>query len=295
MINSNRKIADKIMQYVIGGAASISIVVLIGIFMMLMYNGINLFFHVNPVEFFFGESWNPSSYTKAKFGIIPLLAGSFLVTILAMMIAVPIGIGAAAFLAELASPQIRKYAKPCVELLAGIPSVAVGFFGLVVIGPFIVDFFNVSSGLNALNGAILLAFMSLPTIISVADDAISSVPKQFKEASYALGANKWETIVKVVLPSSMSGIIAAVILGFGRAIGETMTVLMVTGNTPLTPTSIFDSVLTITATIAIEMGEVPYGTPHYYSLYALGALLFAISMVINYLAEMIASKFRYKI
>jgi phosphate transport system permease protein len=206
-----------------------------------------------------------------------------------MLIAVPVGIGAAAYLAEIAPPKVREIGKPLVEMLAAIPSVAVGFLGIVLVGPWIATTFGLNSGLNALNGGILLAVMALPTIISVAEDAIGSVPRAHHEAAYAMGATRWQTLSRVTLPSAGSGVVAAVVLGMGRALGETMTVLMATGNAAIVPDSIFDSVRTITATIAIELGEVPYGSAHYFALFALGAVLFLMSLAVNLVAERMAA------
>jgi len=275
-------------------AAALAVLILIGIFGMLLVNGIRMFAEVSVSEFFFSNKWNPSAYGKSTYGILSLIVSTFLVTIGAMIIAIPLGVGTAAYLSEVADSRLRKFLKPTIELLAAIPSVAVGFIGIVLVGPFLARVFNLDNGLTALNGAILLAIMSLPTIITVAEDAIRSVPNSFKEGSYALGSNKWTTLVRVVLPASMSGIIAAIVLGMGRAIGETMTVLMATGNATEMPDSFFDPVRTMTATIAIELGEVPYGTTHYYSLFAVGAVLFLISLGVNLIAENLAARFRYK-
>ena len=206
--------------------------------------------------------------------------------------AAPLGIGTAAFLSDFAPKRLAAILKPAIEMLAAIPSVAVGFIGIVFVGPAIAKLFGLSNGLNALNGAILLAVMSLPTVITVAEDAIRAVPESYKEASYALGANRWETLCKVTLPAAVSGIIAALILGVGRAVGETMTVLMATGNATAMPASLFDPVRTMTATIAIELGEVPFQTIHYHSLFAVGATLFLITLSVNLIAEWIAAGYR---
>ena len=271
-----------------------TVIVLLGILYLLFSNTLKAFVTI-PVSSFFNIHWNPSAHGEASYGLLQLLWSSVLVTVVAMAIAIPLGIGVAVFLSEIASKRLRSIIKPIIEILAGVPSVAIGFIGIVLIGPFIAKTFGLSNGFNALNGAILLAFMSLPTIVSVSEDALRSVPQSFREASYALCGNKWITILKVVLPAAGSGIIAACILGFGRAIGETMTVLMVTGNATAMPDSVFDPVRTLTATIAIELGEVPFDSPHYYALFVLGLLLFIISLLINFLSEWVASKFRYKI
>lgn len=289
-----RHLIDRIVRLLFFLAALLSVLALLGIFGMLLINGVKAFADINPAEFFFTSNWNPSAYEQPSYGILAMMVSTFLVTLGAMLIAVPLGIGAAAYLAEVAPERVRMWLKPAIELLAAIPSVAVGFIGIVLVGPFIAKVFNLNNGLTALNGSILLAIMSLPTIITVAEDAIRAVPNSFKEGSYALGANKWTTLIRVVLPSSFSGIIAAIILGMGRAIGETMTVLMATGNATAMPQGFFDPVRTMTATIAIELGEVPFGTTHYFSLFAVGAVLFLISLGVNLIAENIAAKYRYK-
>jgi phosphate transport system permease protein len=269
-----------------------AVVILTGIFLMLFFNGIRLFEDVRLSDFFFGTTWNPSAYGKPSYGILSMILGTVMVTLGAMIIAVPLGIGTAAYIAEVANPKTREVLKPTVEILAGIPSVAIGFLGIVLVGPLIARTFGLTSGLNALNGSVLLAVMALPTIITVSEDAIRAVPKRYKEASYALGANRWTTLVKVTLPAAFSGIIASLMLGIGRAVGETMTVLMATGNAIAMPHGFFDSVRTMTATIAIELGEVPYGTSHYYALFAIGAVLFLISIAVNLAAETFIARFR---
>jgi len=287
-----RSTTDKIFRYIFFAAALLSVLLLIGIFGMLLLNGIRTFSEVSVSQFFFSTEWNPAAYGEATYGILSMLASTGLVTLGAMLIAIPLGIGTAAFLSEIASPRWESFLKPIIEILAAIPSVAIGFLGIVLVGPFISRVFGLNNGLNALNGSILLAVMALPTIISVAEDAIKSVPQEYKEASYALGANKWETLIRVTIPSSYSGIIAAIMLGMGRAIGETMTVLMATGNATSMPEGFFSSIRTMTATIAIELGEVPYDTTHYYSLFAIGTVLFLITLVVNLLAEQVASSYR---
>ncbi|MEM1321623.1 MAG: phosphate ABC transporter permease subunit PstC [Bacteroidota bacterium] len=271
-----------------------AVFILLGIFAMLLINGALAFRDISLGEFFTSPIWSPSAFEQPQYGILSLVVGSILITLLAMLIAVPIGVGAAAYLAEFAPKRVENIVKPAIEMLAAIPSVTIGFLGIVLLGPFLAQLFGTTNGLNALNGAILLAVMALPTIISISEDAIFAVPKSYKEASYALGANKWETLVNVTLPSSASGIIAAIMLGMGRVIGETMAVLMATGNAAAMPESIFSSVQPLTATIAIEMGEVPYNTPHYYSLFALGVILFLITLGINLLADRITSGFQMK-
>ncbi|MBU2598182.1 MAG: phosphate ABC transporter permease subunit PstC [Actinobacteria bacterium] len=287
-----KRIKEKAIYYFFFLTGILAVIILLGIFLMLLLNGLQTFRDVRFSDFFFGTVWNPSAYGESSYGILSMIVSTFMVTLGAMIIAVPLGIGAAAYIAEIASQRTRDILKTIMGILAGIPSVVIGFIGIVLVGPFIARVFGLSSGLNALNGSILLAVMSLPTIISVSEDAIREVPKEYKEASYALGANRWMTLIKVTIPAAYSGIIVSIMLGIGRAIGETMTVLMATGNASAMPHSFFDSVRTITATIAIEMGEVPYGTTHYYALFAVGATLFLISLGVNLIAEIVTSKYR---
>lgn len=269
------------------------IAILLGIFVMLCYNTIAFFTQIKLWDFISESQWNPSNNLKSSaYGLLPLLVSTMLVTTGAMLIAVPLGVSTALFIAEYASDGAKKLLKPTVEMLAAIPSVVIGFLGIVVISPLISMLFGLPNGLNALNGAILLAIMALPTIITVSEDAIHAVPYSLKEASLGLGANKWQTLSQVILPAAYPGIIAAVMLGMGRAIGETMTVLMATGNSLAFPRGFFDSIRTITATIAIEMGEVPYQTTHYYALFAIAFVLFLITMLVNILAERIANNIR---
>lgn len=276
-------------------AGWLSVIVLLGIFAKLVVNGARAFSSISPLEFFTGLTWNPAAYLKPQFGILPLVFSTLFVTFGAMLIAVPLGIGTAAYLAEAVPPKVYRVVKPAVELFAGVPSVAVGFIGITVVGPAIARVFGLGNGFNALNGSLLLAMMALSTIITVAEEAIRAVPKTFREASYALGASRPATLWRVTLPAAMSGILAAVMLGLGRAIGETMTVLMATGNASAFPGSFFDPVRTMTAAIAIELGETAQGTTHYFALFAVGAILFVLSLTVNILSEKIARRFRYKI
>lgn len=265
-------------------SAFLSVVVLGGIFILLIVNSLPAFKEI-PLLDFLKPIWNPDGYSESTYGIVAMLAGTGMVTIGALIFAVPIGIFTAAYMAEIAAPRQREIIKPIIEILAGIPSVVVGFLGIVVLAPIIARIFHLSNGLNAINGSILLGIMALPTIISISEDAILMVPNYYKEGSYALGANKWQTLFFVTLPAASSGILASVMLGMGRAVGETMTVLMATGNAAAMPTSFFDSVRTMTATIAIELGEVPYDTTHYYALFAVGFYVFIITFIINLLAD----------
>jgi phosphate transport system permease protein len=236
--------------------------------------------------------WEPTSPVQETHGILALLVGTLMVSIGAIVIAVPLGIATAAWLADVASYRVREIVKPIIEILAAIPSVVVGFLGLVILNPLLAKLFNTSSGLNAVNGSILLAVMALPTIISISEDAIISVPQELKNASLALGANQWQTLVRVTLPSALSGIVAAIMLGMGRAIGETMTVLMVCGNAAAMPHSYLDPVRTMTATIAIELGETVQGSTHYHALFVIAFFLFVITFIFNLISDLVLQRYQ---
>jgi phosphate transport system permease protein len=291
MTIKRREQTDWLLKRVFKATGFITIALLGGIFFMLLYNSIAFFLEVKPLDFLTGSQWNPES-AKGKYGIAPLLVSTGLVTLGAMVIAVPLGIFTAAFLSEMAHPKLKNILKPSIEMLAAIPSVAIGFLGIVLVGPGIAKIFGIANGLNALNGAVLLSVMALPTIITISEDAINAVPKSHREASLALGADKWQTLFKVTIPAALPGLIAAVMLGLGRALGETMTVLMATGNAAQVPKGFLDAVRTITATIAIEMGEVPYQTTHYFALFAIAVVLFLITLFINLLGEYFANRLR---
>ncbi|MFO7637713.1 MAG: phosphate ABC transporter permease subunit PstC [bacterium] len=280
-----RNIGDRAARLVFMANALLAAVVLLGILGYLLVYGLRTFAGTPVAGFLFGGRWNPDAYGEPMYGLVPLLAGSFFTTLIALAVGIPVGIAGAVFIAERLKGRFRVVVKTVVELFAGFPSVVLGFFGLVVIAPFISRLFNVPSGLGLLNAGFILALMSLPTIISVSDDAIRVVPQSYREAAYALGATPWTTAIRVVLPAAKSGILAAVMLGFGRAVGETMAVLMVAGNAAIIPKSLFDPVQTITATIAIELGEVPFHTTHFYALFALGLVLFLIALATNLVAE----------
>ena len=241
-------------------------------------------------SFFAGTEWFPTATPAPIFGILPLFLATILVSLAAIIMAVPLALSVAIYMAELASPKVRKILKPTIELLAGIPSVVYGFFGLVVFVPMVQKAFDLPVGETALAGAIILAIMALPTIITVSEDAMRSVPRSMKEASLALGATHWQTIWKVIMPYASSGIIAAIVMGVGRAIGETMAVLMVTGNSAVIPDSLLTPVRTIPATIAAELGEAPVGGAHYQALFMLGCILFVITLLISLAANKIQSK-----
>lgn len=241
-------------------------------------------------EFFAGKEWFPTAQPSAQLGVLPLILGTLWVSLGAILLALPLGLAASVYMSEIANEKVRSIMKPLIELLAGIPSVVYGFFGLVIIVPLIQRIFDLPVGETGLAGSIVLGIMALPTIITISEDAMRNTPRAMKEASLALGASKWQTIYKVVVPYSISGITAGAILGIGRAIGETMAVLMVTGNAAVIPHSILAPVRTIPATIAAELGEAPSGGLHYKALFALGCILFLITLVINLAVEFISGR-----
>ncbi len=288
------KIKEKLIHNFFMFNGLLVVLILIGIFALLVCTAIPAFKEINIKEFLFSTNWNPTSYVKETYGIGAMLVSTIMVTAGALLFAIPIGIGTAAYLSDVASPRVREIVKPIIEILAGIPSVVIGFLGIVFVGPMISKTFGLSNGLNAVNGSILLGVMALPTIISLSEDALSSVSKTYSDASLALGATRWQTVIKVKIPAALSGVIAACMLGMGRAIGETMTVLMATGCAPAMPRSYLDSVRTMTSTIAIELGEVPYYTTHYYALFAVGLVLFIITFCVNMTSDMILHKYQGK-
>lgn len=271
--------------------ATASVFVLTAITIFLFMEGVPIFDTVSVYDFLFGEYWYPTS-DPADFGIYPLIIGSLAVTFISALISIPLGVMTAVYLAEIAGTRLREFVKPMVELLAALPSVVIGFFGMVIVAPFLQDTFDIATGLNIFNAALMLAFMSIPTICSISEDAVHSVPNNLREASLALGATQLETIIRVVLPASISGICTAVILGMSRAIGETMVVLMVAGGAAMVPESIFDPVRPLPASIAAEMAEAPFRGDHYYALFATGIVLFGFTLIFNIVADYIANKYR---
>jgi phosphate transport system permease protein len=241
-------------------------------------------------DFLTGKDWYPTSEPAPQFGVMPLILGTLLVSIVAILISLPIGLITAVYMAEVASARFRNFLKPVIELLAGIPSVVYGFFGLVVVVPLIQETFGLAVGETALTGSIILAIMALPTIITISEDALRTTPKALKEASLALGANTLQTLTRVTIPYAKSGITAAAILGIGRAVGETMAVLMVTGNASVIPTSVLQPVRTIPATIAAELGEAPFGGVHFKALFTLGIILFLFTMTFNFIVDMVKNR-----
>ncbi|MDL1973397.1 MAG: phosphate ABC transporter permease subunit PstC [Deltaproteobacteria bacterium] len=268
-----------------------SITTLALIVVFLFMEGLPIFKSVSISDFLFGRYWYPTD-DPADFGIFALIVGSIAVTGLSAVISVPLGVLTAVYLAEAASRRLREWIKPIVELLAALPSVVIGFFGMVVVAPFLQEALGIPTGLNLFNAALMLAFMSIPTISSISEDAIFSVPTELKEASLALGATRWETIARVILPASISGICTAVILGMSRAIGETMVVLMIAGGAAMVPTSIFDPVRPMPASIAAEMAEAPFRGEHYYALFATGIVLFAFTLIFNIVADHVSHRYK---
>ncbi len=245
---------------------------------------------ISPKDVFAGTEWFPTATPAAQYGFLPLITGTLWVSLFAILFALPFGLSVSIYLSEVADPRMRSWLKPVIELLSGIPSVVYGFFGLIVIVPLIQKLFNLPVGESGLAGSLVLAIMALPTIITVTEDAMRNCPRAMREASLALGASQWQTIYKVVIPYSISGITSGVVLGIGRAIGETMAVLMVTGNAAVIPHTILDPLRTIPATIAAELGEAPAGGAHYQALFLLGVVLFFITLLINFSVEYISSK-----
>ena len=286
-----RQTVEKSVQKIFFLIAMASITTLFLIMVFLFREGLPIFKTVSVKAFVFGHYWYPTS-EPPDFGIFPLIIASLSVTFVSAVISIPLGVMTAVYLAEIASKKVSEIAKPVVELLAALPSVVIGFFGMVLVAPFLQKVFYIPTGLNMFNAALMLAFMSIPTICSISEDAIHSVPVALQEASMALGATHLETIFRVILPASISGISTAVILGLSRAIGETMVVLMVAGGAAMLPESIFDPVRPMPASIASEMAEAPVGGEHYYALFATGVVLFLFTLIFNVIADHIAYKYK---
>jgi phosphate transport system permease protein len=285
---------EKLYKIIFAILAFSSLLFLVGITVILFTEGLPIFHETGIGAFIFGKAWYPT-YDPPEFGILSLVAASFWVTLGALLVCVPLGVGSALFINELAGPKIKAILKPLIEILAAIPSIVFGFFGMVIVAPFLQAVLGIPTGLCAFTGSLLLGIMALPTVCSIAEDALSFVPKSFREASLALGANRWQTLVKVVIPAAGSGISTAIILGMSRAVGETMTVLMVTGGAAVIPHSFFEPVRPMTSTIAAEMGEAVMGGAHYHALFAIGLILFLITFVFNVIAEMVSRRFRIKL
>lgn len=288
------RVKEKIYKGIFTLLAFASFLFLVGITITLFIEGLPVFKEVGFFDFIFGKSWYPT-YEPPDFGILPLILGSLWVTAGAVLFCVPIGVGSALFINELAGKRLKAVLKPVIEILAGIPSIVYGFFGMVVVAPFIQDLLNLPVGLTAFTGSLMLGIMATPTVCSISEDALSFVPRSFREASLAVGANRWQTLTRVVFPASASGISTSIILGMSRAVGETMTVLMVTGGAAVIPHTFFQPVRPMTSTIAAEMGEAVMGSSHYHSLFAIGLILFFITLVFNIIAELISRRFRMKL
>ena len=287
----SRHLKEAVIKSIFASFAFVSVLTLALIVVFLFREGIPIFKEISVTDFLFGKEWYPT-YDPPSYGIWPLIIGSAVVTIFSCLIAVPLGVLSAVYISEIAPASIKDVTKSIIELLAGIPSVVLGFFGMVVVAPFLQETFDLPTGLNILNASVILAIMAIPTISSISEDALYAVPQEFKEASYALGATKYETITKVIMPAALSGISTAVILGMARAIGETMVVLMVAGGAAAIPESIFDSVRPMPASIAAEMGEAPFGSGHYHALFATGIVLFFLTLIFNLIADYISQKFK---
>ncbi len=284
---------DKAMRVALTACASTSILIVALIFIFLGKEAVP-FAHEPGLSALWDDGWVPVSFQKERYGLLPLAAGSLAVTVIAILITAPLGVVGAVYISELARPWEREILKPFIEILAGIPSVVLGFFGLVVVAPLVKDVFQLNSGLTALTGAILLALMAIPTIVSVSEDAIHSVPAAYKQASMALGASPVQTMWRVTVPAAMPGIFAATLLGMGRVIGETMAVMMVTGNAAMITFSPLASVRTMTATVAAEMGEVSLGGTHYRALFCVGLVLLIVTFTLNYVAQRVLRRYEIR-
>ncbi len=288
---TDRQNREKMIRFIFFGVALASITTLFLIALFLFVEGIPIFEKVSITDFVFGKYWYPTD-DPPDFGILPLIVASLAVTAVSSVISIPLGVLTALYLAEGASARVREWVKPIVELLASLPSVVIGFFGMVIVAPFLQEMLDIPTGLNLFNASLMLAFMSIPTICSLSEDAIFGVPVELKEASLALGATHWETIARVIFPASISGICTAVILGMSRAMGETMVVLMVAGGAAMIPTSLFDPVRPMPASIAAEMAEAPFQSEHYYALFATAIILFLFTLAFNVIAEQISHRYR---
>jgi phosphate transport system permease protein len=282
------RLAESAIEAVIRLCGVSAILFVFGIFFFVFREGSGfLFSGFNPREFFFSGEWYPTSQSHVRYGVLALIAGTASVTALAMALAVPFGLGAAIFVSEFCGPRWKETLKITIELLAAIPSVVWGFIGLTVMSPLIMRATGAPVGLNVLNGGVLLALMSVPIIVSIGEDALKAVPDTYREAALALGVTRWQLVYRVLLPAAKNGLLAAVLLGVGRAVGETMAVLLATGHAVTMPTSVLDSVRTLTATIAAELGEAPVDSDHYQILFIIGILLFTITFIVNLTADLV--------
>lgn len=285
---------EKLIKWLFTVTAFASLAFLVGIILVLFKEALPIFKTVSLPAFLGGHSWYPTA-EPPEFGILPLILASLWVTAGALVICVPLGVGSALYLHELAGNKQRALLKPVIEILASVPSIIYGFFGMVVVAPFLQNLLDLPIGLTAFTTSLILGVMATPTVASLAEDALSYVPRSFREASFAVGADRWQTLTKVIIPAAGSGISTAIILGMSRAIGETMTVLMVAGGSAIIPESIFDPVRPMTAAIAAEMGEAPVGGEHYHALFAIALILFLITFAFNIAAELISRRYRLKL
>jgi phosphate transport system permease protein len=287
------KVGEALIEVLIRVCGVSAILFVFGIFLFVLREGAGFLFHgLNIKQFLFSTEWYPTSQSNVRYGVLALIVGTLSVTVMSMAIAVPFGLGAAVFVSEFCGKKTREWVKIVIELLAAIPSVVWGFIGLSVMNPLIQRVFHTPVGLNVFNGAVLLALMSVPIIVSIGEDALKAVPDSFREAALALGATRWQTVYRVLLPAAKNGLLAAVLLGVGRAIGETMAVLMATGHAINIPHSPFDPVRTLTATIAAELGEASVGSDHYQVLFIIGILLFSITFLVNLTADLVVKGIR---
>lgn len=279
---------DRLAQAIVFVGGISGIVAIVGIFAFILREGLPFILtELDPREFFLSQAWRPTSTNEPTYGILALLAGTASVTGLAMLVAVPFSLGAAIYIAEFATGRRRETLKVLVEMLAAIPSVAWGFIGLSIMNPLIIRLFDVPIGLSVLNAGLILGLMAAPIMTTIAEDALKAVPDTYREAAEAMGASRWQVIGRVVLPAAKNGLVAAVLLGVGRGFGETMAVLMASGHSINIPTSPFDSVRALTATIAAELGETAVGSEHFRALFTLGILLFAVTFCINLAADLV--------
>ncbi len=283
------RVNERVIEGGIFLASLLAIVVLLGIVAVLLRQGLPIFSHTPPWEFLFGTQWYPVS-EPPTFGTTTFFVATIWVTVVATVIAVPIGVACAAYLAEVAPSSVRESVKPVIELLAGIPSVVIGFIGLLLLSPLVQSMFNLNTGLSGLAAGIMLSLMSLPIIVSVSEDALRAIPDEFRQAAYALGATKWEVVRHVSIPAALSGISAAIMLGVGRAIGETMTVLMIAGGALAVPVSPTQPMMPMTAAIASGIGNAVRGGLQYQALFAIGLMLFLMTLAVNLIADRVLER-----
>lgn len=288
MAHARRPWGEVIIEGLIKAGGMSGIVFVVGILIFILRESYQfLLGRFDIVEFLTSGDWAPASVEKVVYGTLALLAGTLSVTVVSMAIAVPVGLACAFYISEFCPPRLRETYKILIEFLAAIPSVVWGFIAIVIVNPMIINGFDVPSGLNVLNASIILALMSLPLIVSIGEDALRAVPETYREAAEAMGATKWEVATRVLLPAAKNGLMAAALLGVGRALGETMAVLMATGHSVRFPHSVFDPVRTLTATIAAELGESPKGGEHYQALFTIGLYLFILSLIVNVVADIL--------